>query len=214
MRKQSWTLLLLMSSGCVFTDLKEIPQQIGVVPGQDVGVDQSLDIGPVDMGTDFESPPDMAIDTGVDVGLDAEFDLPRVCWEGFRDAIPDGGTFCSGSVEPAPPCDAVTQMGCSANRYCGFAFNGTDVVPKCLGFVPFCEIALVGEVCATDLTTKSCEPGAFCPSRFGAEQTTCRWICQLATGLGCDIGETCIANRENYLKNAGYGECETEVVCL
>jgi len=232
MKKSSLLWIIVVVSGCVFTDLKEIPQQIGLVPTEDASTDSgaSADLGASDASVDDLGLDGGALDVGNDVGVadlgpdstledmgnDAEIDMSRVCWNAFRRPIPEGG-FCAG-VEPTAGCNIMTQQGCpTANTFCAPAPINGQLKPVCVGFNPdLCDYQLVGEVCAQKATTKrTCEPGAYCPLlKMGEDSTSCRWYCELATGKGCDADTKCteILSTEGHAL-IGYGICEANVVC-
>lgn len=213
MRTQSWILLFLMTSGCVFTDLQEIPRQIGVVPGEDAGVDLASDVavpGP-DSGIDMSSP---------------DMDPAPNCGEP-RAGIPSALKTCPNQDPAVGNCDIVLQTNCATGKYCSFVFGGSRVAANCADIPQNCGFLRFGEVCferqnGSPVGLGVCEPGGFCPSlRMAQTQSLCERYCELESGLGCKIDELCavIMSTKDGVdvvsdqSNAGYGVCQAETEC-
>ncbi len=229
MKKSSLVWILVMASGCVFTDLKEIPQQIGLIPGEDAATDSGASDASVDdLGADGSwldagedvSIVDMEADStsAQDVGADAEADMPLVCW-GPRTDLPMG-TNCE-NTPTSGSCKIVRQEGCPEQTVCAFVFNGA-LVPGCIAAQVDCAYLNVGDPCMTKAGQMTrplgtCEPGAYCPpGAVVGIDTECRWYCELGTGLGCETNERCqpIAVGGAAQEAAGYGVCEPGAVCV
>lgn len=230
MRRQSWFLIILMASGCVFTDLQEIPRQIGILPTEDAGADASADsnVLPTDTGVDADpvfdmTTPDMTIDTGVDMGVeDVGVDMSPApnCGEP-RVGLPVGGSCVETPVSGA--CNIVEQNCNVANKSCAFVF-AAGLTPACITIPSDCDFLRFGEVCfenqnGTAVGLGDCEPGGYCPPLGASNTVTCQRYCILSTGLGCQANEVCavIPKVNNNLPSdqslAGYGACRATLVC-
>ncbi len=230
MRTQSWILLFLMASGCVFTDLKEIPRPIGIAPGEDAGADSTTDIGvdvsadaatdtdppPIDMAPDSDPLPDMTLPD-----MNVEPDMPpAICW-GPRKNLTSGKVCESTAV--MGDCNIVIQ-DCVGEAICEFAFksNTPPPVPVCVN-VAECNYLKVGENCMekpgqVSRSLGKCEGGAYCPSAtVTGSITQCRWYCELESGLGCQPDESCRAIEGTMgaaQTAAGYGICQPGLSCI
>lgn len=228
MKKSSLVWIVVVASGCVFTDLKEIPQQIGLIPDEDAATDSGVsdasvdDLGGdatiLDVGDDVSNA-DMEPDSTLveDVGVDTEADMPLVCW-GPRTNLPSG-TSCENT--PTSGSCKVVQQDCPEQTVCTFVFNGM-LVPGCVAAEADCAYLKVGDPCMTKAGQTirplgTCEPGAYCPpGAVVGIDTECRWYCELGTGLGCEPSEVCqpIAVGGASQEAAGYGVCEPGNVCV
>jgi hypothetical protein len=228
MKKSSLGWIVVVASGCVFTDLKEIPQQIGLIPSEDAATDSSASDASVDdLGADgswLDSGDDVSIvdmeadSTAVeDVGVDAEADMPLVCW-GPRTNLPSGNT-CENT--PTSGSCKIVKQDCPGQTVCAFVFNGA-LVPACIAVEDNCAYLKIGDPCMTKAGQMTrplgtCEPGAYCPpGAIVGVDTQCRWYCELGTGLGCESSEVCqpISPFGTAQKSAGYGVCEPGNVCV
>ena len=202
--------IILLSSGCVFTESREVPGALGFVPTVDGGADaseQDADLDATDVDATVVDPPDVDLPDLPDPPDMDRPDMPMTCG-GPRDSVPSGGEKCVANVdEPSSPCDLVTQEGCMVGQRCQVALTANGPVVGC-GPLPVCNFTAVGQLCAntTNQVFPPCEPGFFCPAiRAPETQSFCKAYCVLATGEGCAEAQSCAASPG--VATFGYGEC-------